>query len=171
LIFTFAFLAANPIGGLLVAIPFAILTLHWPAWTVVLASVPLAYLQVIVIDLAWGWLARIERWNRFLLRRRSPRVERLVASGGGFWITFVATPLLGPWLVMAFMRYAQVRQRRVALPILLALLLTAVVLTSLSLLVPRLFVQPNASGRTHANQTTVTPSPPSPVSPARKCAT
>jgi hypothetical protein len=166
LIFTFAFLAANPFGGLLIAIPFAVLTLHYPAWWVVLASVPLAYLQVIVIDVAWGWLARIERWNRFLMRRRSPRVERLVASGGGFWITFAATPLLGPWLVMAFMRYAQVRQRRVALPILLALLLTSVVLTSLCVVVPQLFAEPR-----HANQTTVTPSPPSPVSPGRKCAT
>ena len=55
-------------------------------------------------------------------RRRSPRVERLVAARGGFWLTLVLAPLIGPWLVMAFMRYAQVPQRRVALPILLGIL-------------------------------------------------
>jgi hypothetical protein len=142
LILAFFILAANPFGGLLVAIPFAMLKLNWPAWLVVLTGVPLAYLQVIVVDVAWGSLTRIDGWQRFIERRRSHRVERLVASGGGFWITFFATPLLGPWLVMTFMRYAQVRQARVALPILLALLCSAIVLASLCTLVPQLFTHP-----------------------------
>jgi hypothetical protein len=125
--FAFALLAANPFGGLLVAIPFGILKLHYPIWIAVVVGSPLAYLQVIVLDLAWSLLVRIPAWRRFLDRRRSPRVERLIASGGSFWITFVATPLLGPWLVMAFMRYAQIRQRHVALPILCSLACTALV--------------------------------------------
>jgi hypothetical protein len=141
LILAFIVLAANPFGGLLVAIPFAIFTLLWPAWLVVLTGVPLAYLQVVVVDVGWESLARIGGWQRFLERRRSPRVERLVASGGGFWITFFATPLIGPWLVMAFMRYAQVRQRRVALPIVLALSCSAVVIASLCVMVPQLFAR------------------------------
>jgi hypothetical protein len=141
LILAFFLLAANPFGGLLVAIPFAILSLRWPAWLVVVASVPSAYLQVVLVDVGWSWLVRIAAWRRFVERRRSPRVERLVASGGGFWITFFATPLLGPWVVMAFMRYAQVRQRRVALPIALALLCSALVLVILCVVVPQLFAR------------------------------
>jgi hypothetical protein len=119
--YAFVTLAINPIGGLLVAIPFAVFKLSYPAWLAVIAGIPLAYVQVLGVDLGWTWLARIPGWHRFLERRRSARVERLVASGGGFWLTLVLAPLLGPWLVMAFMRYAQVPQRRVALPILLGL--------------------------------------------------
>lgn len=119
--YAFVTLAVNPIGGLLVAIPFAVFKLGYPAWLAVIAGTPLAYVQVLAVDLGWTWLARIPGWHRFLERRRSPRVERLVAAGGRFWITLVLAPLLGPWLVMAFMRYAQVPQRKVALPILLGL--------------------------------------------------
>jgi hypothetical protein len=125
---TFALLAANPVGGLLVAVPYGMLRLHYPIWLTLVLGTPLAYLQVLAIDALWTLLARIPRWQRFLERRRSPRIERLVASGGGFWITFCATPFVGPWLVMSFMRWAGVPQRRVALPILMALLATAAAL-------------------------------------------
>jgi len=54
-------------------------------------------------------LARIPGWQRFLERQRSPRGRAARRLPRRVWITFVATPLLGPWLVMAFMRYAQVR--------------------------------------------------------------
>jgi hypothetical protein len=93
----------------------------------------------VVVDTSWSLLARIPGWQRFLERRRSPRVARLVASRGAFWITFVATPLLGPWLVMAFMRYAQVDQRRVALPIFASLACTAAALACACAFVPRAF--------------------------------
>jgi hypothetical protein len=119
--YAFVTLAVNPIGGLLVAIPFAIFELHYPAGLAVLAGTPLAYVQVLAVDLGWTWLARIPAWHRFLERRRSARVERLLAGRGGFWITFALAPAIGPWLVMAFMRYAQVPQRRVAVPILLGI--------------------------------------------------
>jgi hypothetical protein len=135
----FVMLAANPFGGLLIAVPFAVLKLHYPIWLSIAAGAPLAYLQVPAIDLAWSLLARAPGWTRFLDRRRSPRVERLLASRGGFWITFLATPFLGPWLVMAFMRYAQVSQRRVALPILTALACTAAVVAVACAVVPRAF--------------------------------
>jgi hypothetical protein len=135
----FALLAANPFGGLLVAIPFAVLRLRYPIWLAIAVGAPLAYLQVAVVDVGWSWLARIPGWRRFLDRRRSPRVERLVASRGGFWVTFLATPFLGPWLVMAFMRYAHVAQRRVALPILASLACTAAVLALACALAPGVF--------------------------------
>jgi hypothetical protein len=135
----FVTLAANPVGGLLVAIPFALLKLHYPVWLTIVAGVPLAYLQVVAVDLFWSFLARSKWWNSMLERRRSPRVERLLASRGGFWITFVMSPLIGPWVVMAFMRYAQVPQRRVALPIMLALSCVAVVLSVLCTIIPAAF--------------------------------
>ena len=121
------------------AIPFAVLKLHYPMWLATVVGAPLAYLQVAVVDGSWSLLARIPGWPRFLDRWRSPRVERLVASRGAFWVTFVATPFLGPWLVMAFMRYAQVEQRRIALPILASLACTAAVLASACMLAPRAF--------------------------------
>jgi len=135
----FALLAANPFGGLLIAIPFALLRLHYPIWLAVALGTPLAYLQVIAIDASWTLLARIDRWQRFLDRCRSPRVERLVASRGGFWITFFATPFLGPWLVMSFMRWARVSQRKVALPILLALFATALAVAATTAM-PRIWM-------------------------------
>jgi hypothetical protein len=136
---TFAVLAANPFGGLLIAIPFALLRLHYPIWLAVALGTPLAYFQVIAIDASWTLLARIDRWQRFLDRRRSPRVERLVASRGGFWITFCATPFIGPWLVMSFMRWARVPQRKVALPILLALFATALAVAAATAM-PRMWM-------------------------------
>jgi hypothetical protein len=135
----FVLLAANPFGGLLVAIPFALLQLHYPVWVAVSLGPPLAYLQVIAIDASWTLLARSNRWQRFLDRRRSPRVERLVASGGGFWITFFATPFIGPWLVMSFMRWARISQRKVALPILLALFATGLSVAAATAM-PRMWV-------------------------------
>jgi hypothetical protein len=134
---SFVILAANPFGGLLVAIPFAILKLHYPAWVATLVGTPLAYVQVAVVDLAWSVLGRCPAWHRLVLARRSERIERIVASRGSFWVTFLATPLVGPWLVMAFMRYAQVRQRRIAAPVLFALFCTAAAVAAVCDLVPR----------------------------------
>jgi hypothetical protein len=135
----FATLAANPIGGLLVAIPFGVLKQHYPLWQVVVTGVPLAYLQVFAVDLAWSFFIRAAWWRRLLEKRRSKTVERLLASKGGFWITFVSAPVLGPWMVMAFMRYAQVPHRRVAVPIALSMLCFATGLAALCMAVPRLF--------------------------------
>lgn len=117
----FAALALNPIGGLTAAIPFGVFKLHQPAWLLWMVGMPLAYVQVIAVDVFWSQLVRWPWWNGFLARRRSPRVERLVNSNGSFWLTALLSPFIGPWLVMAFMRYAQVPHRRVALPLFLGL--------------------------------------------------
>ena len=117
----FVVLSINPFGGLLVSIPLGYFHLHYPAWICFAAGVPLAYVQVVVVDGAWSFLDARPWWRRMLEKRRSARIEKLVQGGAAFWPTLVIAPLVGPWLVMAFMRYAQIPQRRVALPILLGL--------------------------------------------------
>jgi hypothetical protein len=139
--FIFYGLAINPIGGLFAAIPFAVLKLHYSAWRAVLIGVPLSYVQVIVIDGLWTLVSEAPALRRFLERQRSPRVERLVAARGGFWVTFLATPFIGPWVIMAFMRYAHVRQRTVALPMFLALAATGATIAVASVWLPQLFAK------------------------------
>ncbi|MFI5297625.1 MAG: hypothetical protein ACHREM_05955 [Polyangiales bacterium] len=129
----------NPIGGLIVAIPFGVFSLHYPAWLAWVIGVPLAYVQVVAIDVFWSQLVRLRWWRAFLERRRSPWVEKVVASKGGFWLTLVVSPLIGPWLVMAFMRYAQVRHRTVALPLFMGLAWSGGVLAFACAFLPRLF--------------------------------
>lgn len=135
----FSLLAINPVGGLAVAVPFAVFKLHYPAWLILAVGIPLAYVQVLTVDLGWTLLARTGWWFRFLERRRSARIEKLIASRGAFFGTMVLAPLIGPWLVMAFMRYAQVPQRRVALPILLGITWAAVAFVAACTVVPELF--------------------------------
>jgi hypothetical protein len=126
----FALLAANPIGGLAVAIPFGVLTLDYPPWLTVAFGVPLAYLQVFVVDLGWSTLARWPWWQRVLAKSRGRWAKRLVDSRGAFWVTFAATPVLGPWLVMALMRWVGVPQRRVALALVTSLVAAATVMAT-----------------------------------------
>ena len=136
---TYAFLAFQPFGGLLVAIPLGVLKLGYPWWITVLTGPPLAYLQVVVVDGLWSLLERWPWFLRTLERRRSPRIERLLAGGAGFWATFVAAPLVGPWAVMAFLRYGRIPQRRAALPILLAMLVVSVGITAVCVWAPAAF--------------------------------
>lgn len=129
-------LAIEPFGGILAAIPIGILALGHPWWAWLLAAPLLAYVQVPVVDLCWDLLLRWPWWNRLLERKRSPRIERLMESGGAFWPVFVASPLVGPWVVMAFLRYAHVPQRRAAAPILLSMLAVTVVVVAACVFVP-----------------------------------
>jgi len=131
-------MAINPIGGLLIAIPFAIFKLGYPAWLTLLVGVPCTYVQVLVVDLGWGQLNRWTRWRKMFERPRSPRIQRLVSSGGAFWPTLLLAPFIGPWMVMAFMRYARVPQRRVAAPILIGMTCQAAVLVAVCVYAPQL---------------------------------
>lgn len=132
-------IAAQPFGGILVSIPLGYFSLDYPLWFLFVSSPPLAYVQVVVVDLLWTQLERWPRLRAFLDRRRSPRVERLLASRGAFWPTFTLTPLVGPWVIMAFMRYARIPQRRIALPILLSLTTVTVAVLAACTLVPHWF--------------------------------
>lgn len=132
-------LAILPVGGILLAVPLALLHLDYPIWLVLLTAPALAYIQVLIVDLGWSALERWPWWRRVLERRRSRRVERLVESRGAFWATFFAAGLISPWVVMAFMRYARLPQRRVALPIYLAMLTVTIVATAICVFVPEWF--------------------------------
>jgi hypothetical protein len=135
----FALLAANPVGGLTVAIPFALLKLDFSPVPTVAIGVPLAYLQVLVVDACWSWLDRLGWWHRLIERSRGKWANRLLASRGAFWVTFVVTPILGPWMVMALMRWAGVSQRRVAPAILSSLLVASSAIAALCVFVPAAF--------------------------------
>ena len=135
----FALLAVNPIGGLLAAIPFGVLKLDYPPWATVVAGVPLSYLQVVIVDFGWNRLEQLAWWRRLIERSRGKWATRLVESRGSFWITYLATPFLGPWMVMALMRWAGVGQRVVALPIFLSLITSSVIIAGLCVFVPALF--------------------------------
>jgi hypothetical protein len=128
----------NPIAGLLVSVPWAILKMHYPLWIVLLSAPPLAYVQVVVADLLGSQLQRL-RYVQKLLEKRSPRVDKLLKSGGAFLPVMLATPFVGGWVVMLVMRYAKVPQKRVVAPILLSLVLLTVVLSVLCIAVPNLF--------------------------------
>lgn len=131
-------MAINPIGGLLIAIPIAVFKLQYPAWILLLSGPPLAYVQVFAVDWGWSWLEKRAWWRSFLEKRRSARVEKLLASQGAFVPTMIAAPLVGPWLVMAFMRYAQVPHRKVALPIFTGMILISTAITAICFLAPEL---------------------------------
>lgn len=138
---SFALLAANPVGGLLVAIPFAVLKLDYAPWVTVAVGVPLAYIQVVVIDLGWNQLERLGWWRRILEKSRGKWADKLVASRGAFWVTFAATPVLGPWLVMALMRWVGVPQRQIAVALVSSMITAATVIATLSAFVPSVFAK------------------------------
>lgn len=135
----FVLLAANPFAGLFVAIPFATFQLEYPAWVAALAGTPLAFLQVPFVDLGFDRLSRWPRWRNFIERRRSVRIERLIQSGGAFWPTLVIAPLIGPWILMALMRYGGVPMRRVALPMFLGLGWMAALVAAVCMAAPEVF--------------------------------
>lgn len=137
----FALLAANPIGGLMVAIPFAVFSLDYAPWLTVVTGVPFAYLQVLVIDASWNRLERLGWWQRLLKKSRGKWADRLVQSRGAFWVTFVATPVIGPWLVMALMRWVGVPQRKVALALAASMVTAASVVAALCAYVPAVFAK------------------------------
>lgn len=135
----YALIAMNPVGGLLAAIPWGVFERHYPLPVLLLSGPPLAFVQVLVVDLLWDRLDRLAWFRAMLERRRSPRVTRLAQSRGAFLPVFLCVPVFGPWFVMAVMRYAEVPARRVALPILLSLFTQACVVSAACLLVPRWF--------------------------------
>ncbi len=134
----FVALAINPFGGLLFAIPYAQTVLHRSPWLAALVGWPLAYVQVVVVDLLFETLRRIPWWQRLVERKRTPRLERMVTSRYMFWMIVMFGAFLGPWLVMAVMRYAGVPHRRVAVPMALSLGWNAAAIALVSVYAPRL---------------------------------
>jgi hypothetical protein len=137
----FVVLAINPFGGLLFAIPYAQTVLHVSPWVAALAGWPLAYVQVAAVDLLWSSLARWPWWQRLIERKRTPRLERMAASTNMFWLVLVFGTLLGPWLVMAVMRWAKVPQRRIAVPMALSIGWNAAAIACAAMWAPRLLAR------------------------------
>ncbi len=137
----FVALAVNPFGGLLLAIPYAKLVLHMSPWLAAVLGWPLAYVQVAAVDVLFHTLSRLGWWRRLVERKRTPRLQRMVASPRMFWMILLFAPFVGPWLVMAVMRYANVPHRRIALPMALSLGWNAAGLALLSIYAPKLLAQ------------------------------
>ncbi len=138
--FLIAFVIAglNPFGGMFVAIPIGIFKLAWPAWLAVFCAVPLAYMQVVAVDLLWNRLAAWPAWMALIERRRSTRLDRLLARrDANVWLT-VLSPWLGPWLVMAVARFSGKSHRQVALPLLLGLSYVGALAGAICALAPHL---------------------------------
>jgi hypothetical protein len=134
----FVALAVNPFGGLMLSIPYAKIVLHLSPWWAALIGWPLAYVQVLFVDLLWSTLSRIGWWQRLIVRRRTPRLERMASSRYMFWMILAFGCFAGPWLVMAVMRYAKVPHRRIVVPLALSLGWNAAVIAFLSVYAPRL---------------------------------
>jgi hypothetical protein len=141
LVAAFVLTSMNPIGGMTVSVPLAVFKLHWPAWFAVLLGVPLSYVQVLVVDLFWDRLQRWPRWLLFVEKRRSPRLDRIVAHRYAKWLLAIASPWLGPWLVMAVARFGGRRHAELALPLLFGLSYVGVGIAAICVLAPRYLVK------------------------------
>jgi hypothetical protein len=107
-------------------------------WLAALIGWPLAYTQVLVVDLFWDALNRIPWWQRLVERKRTPRLERIAASPNMFWLIAAFGSFLGPWLVMAVMRWARVPHRRIVVPMAISLGWNAAGIAFLTVYAPRL---------------------------------
>lgn len=136
---TYVLLAVNPVGGVLAAIPWGYFVQHYSVPVMLVTAPPLAYVQVLVVDGAWSQLNRWPAWQRFVEKHRGPRTQRLLASGGAFWPVYLAAPVIGPAIIMALMRYAGIRQRHIALPLVASLVSVVSVVLVLCHLVPEWF--------------------------------
>ena len=133
----FVALAVNPFGGLLFAIPYAQTVLHASPFFAAAVGWPLAYVQVAVVDGLWETLNRMAWWRRLIERKRTPRLERMAASPSMFWLILLFGCFIGPWLVMAVMRWAHVPHRRVIVPMALSLGWNAMGIALLAAYAPR----------------------------------
>ncbi len=136
---SFVLLSLSPAPGLLAAIPLAILKLGYPPWFVLLTATPLAYVQVFAVHLLWESLQKLSFVKNVIENKRSARVDSMLATGGSFVPVFLATPVIGPWGVVIFMKYGRVPLRKVALPIAVSLACIALVVTGLCVYVPAFF--------------------------------
>jgi hypothetical protein len=134
----FVVLAINPFGGLIFAIPYAKAVLDLSPWLAAVIGWPLAYAQVVVVDVFWVGLNECEWFHRLVERKRTPRLEHMASSKYLFWLIAAFGAVIGPWLVMAVMRWARVPHRRIAAPLSISLGWNAALIAFLTVYAPRL---------------------------------
>jgi hypothetical protein len=138
--FVAAFVLAclNPFGGMFVAIPLALFKLDWPAWLAIALSVPLVYVQVIVVDLLWERLLTWPWWLGVIEKRQSPKLSALLSrDDAALWLALLGV-WAGPWLVTALARYSGHTVKRVALPLLFGITYVSVGTTLACMYAPSL---------------------------------
>lgn len=114
----YALACLNPFGGLFVGVPIAIFKLGWPPWLAVALGVPLAYVQVLAVDMLWERLSRWRWWTELIEKRRSERLTNMLARDDAkIWLALFGV-WAGPWLVTAVARFAGHGLKRVGLPLL-----------------------------------------------------
>jgi hypothetical protein len=114
----FVIACVNPFGGMFVAMPLAVFKLEWPAWFACVLGIPLGYVQVVAVDLLWGRLQAWPWWIQAIEKRRSPKLNALLARDDAkLWLAVFGV-WAGPWLVAAITRYSGHTVKRVALPLL-----------------------------------------------------
>lgn len=134
----FVLAALNPFGGLFIAVPVAIFKLGWPPWLAVALSVPLAFVQVLAVDLLWERLSRWPWWVRTVEKKRSKKLTDLLARNDAkLWLSLFGV-WIGPTVVTAVARYAGHSVHRVALPLLFGLFYVAVGTAVVCRLAPQL---------------------------------
>jgi len=134
----FVVLAINPFGGLIFAIPYANAVMDLSPWFAAVIGWPLAYTQVVVVDVFWVGLDRWEWFHGLVERKRTPRLERMASSRYMFWLIAAFGGIIGPWLVMAVMRWARVPHRRIAVPLSISLGWNAALIAFVTVCAPRL---------------------------------
>ena len=116
----------------------AIFKMQWPPWLAVVLSVPLAYAQVIVVDVLWERLIAWPWFREMIEKRRSEKLTNLLARDDAkVWLA-IAGPWAGPWFVTAVARFAGHSVGRVALPLLFGLTYIAIGTAAVCKLAPEL---------------------------------
>ena len=101
-------------------------------------SVPLAYAQVIVVDVLWERLIAWPWFREMIEKRRSEKLTNLLARDDAkVWLA-IAGPWAGPWFVTAVARFAGHSVGRVALPLLFGLTYIAIGTAAVCKLAPEL---------------------------------
>jgi hypothetical protein len=128
----------NPFGGMFVAMPIALYKLEWPPWIAVSACIPLAYVQVLAVDLLWERSLAWPWWVRAIEKRRSEKLTNLLARDDAkLWVAIFGV-WAGPWLVMALTRFAGHTRGRVALPLLFGISYVSIGVAAAYKLAPQL---------------------------------
>jgi hypothetical protein len=134
----FVLACINPFGGMFVSMPIALYKLEWPPWFACALGIPLAYVQVVVVDVLWERLMAWPWWVRLIEKRKSEKLTDLLARDNAKIYLAIFGVWAGPWLVMAVARFAGHTRGRVALPLLFGITYVTIGVAAVYKLAPQL---------------------------------